>query len=115
MRTSVLGTLDFNGTQLYPYIQCLHVHRSSPDLDKVIKNTLEISAVTHADPRCAASCVAMTTAVAPPTSIHSLMSHLMKSPPTQQLALMLQGKYDPMKKHDNKALVEKAMEVSLSP
>ena len=32
-----------------------------------------------------------------------------------QLALMLQGKYDPMKDEGNKALVEEALEVSLSP
>lgn len=33
------------------------------DLDKVVANTSAISRVTHADPRCTASCVAMTTAV----------------------------------------------------
>eukprot|EP00731_Ephydatia_muelleri_P020413 Em0013g140a len=70
MRTSVLGVVNFN------------------NLDKVTSNTNEICAVTHADPRCAASCVAMTTT----------------------LALMLQGKYDPMKEEGNKALVAEALE-----
>ena len=46
MRTSVLGTMDFD------------------DLDKVIENTKRACKVTHADPRCVASCVAVTTAIA---------------------------------------------------
>ena len=33
------------------------------DLDKVIENTTTICKVTHTDPRCIASCVAVTTAV----------------------------------------------------
>ena len=33
------------------------------DLDKVWENTKEISLCTHADPRCTASCIAITTAV----------------------------------------------------
>ena len=33
------------------------------DLDKVWENTREISLTTHADPRCTASCIAITTAV----------------------------------------------------
>ena len=33
------------------------------DLDKVLENSKEISLTTHADPRCTASCVAITTAV----------------------------------------------------
>ena len=41
------------------------------DLPKVVQNTIEICKVTHADPRCIASCVAVTSAI----------------------ALMLQGKY----------------------
>ena len=46
MRTSVLGTMDFD------------------DLNKVIKNTKRACRVTHADPRCVASCVAVTIAIA---------------------------------------------------
>ncbi|XP_065827930.1 ADP-ribosylarginine hydrolase Tri1-like [Oscarella lobularis] len=46
MRTSILGALNFN------------------DIDKVIENTKRICLVTHADPRCLASCVAVTTAIA---------------------------------------------------
>ncbi|XP_028414474.1 uncharacterized protein LOC114537610 [Dendronephthya gigantea] len=53
MRTSILGTMEFH------------------NLDKVIENTKNACMVTHADPRCVASCVAVTTAI----------------------ALMLQGKY----------------------
>jgi len=34
------------------------------DLERVVKNTLAISKTTHADPRCSASCVAVTTAIA---------------------------------------------------
>ena len=33
------------------------------DIPKVVENTTEISKVTHADPRCTASCIAVTTAV----------------------------------------------------
>ncbi len=33
------------------------------DIERVVANTTEITNVTHADPRCAASCVATTTAV----------------------------------------------------
>ena len=46
MRTSILGIHDFG------------------DIDAVIANTKEACQVTHADPRCIASCVAVTTAVA---------------------------------------------------
>ncbi|XP_070558795.1 microtubule-associated protein 1B-like [Ptychodera flava] len=46
MRTSILG---------------IHQYQ---DIEKVINNTLEICKTTHADPRCAASCVAVTTAIA---------------------------------------------------
>lgn len=46
MRTSVLGIQDFG------------------DIDKVIANSTEACLVTHADPRCIASCVAVTTAIA---------------------------------------------------
>ena len=53
MRTSVLGTFQFH------------------DLDQVIANTTNACKVTHADPRCIASCIAVTMAI----------------------ALMLQGKY----------------------
>ncbi|XP_028414475.1 ADP-ribose glycohydrolase ARH3-like [Dendronephthya gigantea] len=46
MRTSILGTMEFY------------------DLDKVIENTKNACMVTHADPRCIASCVAVTIAIA---------------------------------------------------
>lgn len=46
MRTSVLGIPQFY------------------DLDAVAKNTKEICTVTHADPRCSASCIAVTVAIA---------------------------------------------------
>jgi ADP-ribosylglycohydrolase len=35
-----------------------------PDLEKVIENTKSACMVTHADPRCIASCVAVTIAIA---------------------------------------------------
>ena len=46
MRTSVLGIHDFG------------------NIDGVISNTMAACKVTHADPRCIASCIAVTTAVA---------------------------------------------------
>lgn len=46
MRTSILGTMQFH------------------DLEKVIENTKNACKVTHADPRCIASCVAVTVAIA---------------------------------------------------
>lgn len=46
MRTSVLGTMKFR------------------NLGKIIDNTKKACMVTHADPRCIASCVAVTTAIA---------------------------------------------------
>eukprot|EP01114_Cavostelium_apophysatum_P016108 TRINITY_DN4529_c0_g1_i1.p1 TRINITY_DN4529_c0_g1~~TRINITY_DN4529_c0_g1_i1.p1 ORF type:complete len:467 (-),score=84.35 TRINITY_DN4529_c0_g1_i1:18-1418(-) len=46
MRTSILGVVNFD------------------DLEKVVNNTKAISLTTHADPRCSASCVAVTTAIA---------------------------------------------------
>jgi ADP-ribosylglycohydrolase len=46
MRTSIFGILDYK------------------DIEKVIENTLCIAKVTHHDPRCLASCVATTTAIA---------------------------------------------------
>ena len=46
MRTSVLGIQDFS------------------DIKTVITNTEKACRVTHADPRCIASCVAVTTAIA---------------------------------------------------
>ena len=42
------------------------------DLEKVVANTSAISRVTHADPRCTASCVAMTTAVSSKSSMHCI-------------------------------------------
>lgn len=61
-------------------VSCLHVHVHifvlitsyyyvlihyllSSDIPKVVANTTEICKVTHADPRCVASCIAVTTAV----------------------------------------------------
>ena len=46
MRTSIVGTLQFY------------------DLEKVIANTTNACKVTHADPRCIASCIAVTIAIA---------------------------------------------------
>ena len=46
MRTSILGVHDFG------------------DINAVIENTKAACKVTHADPRCIASCVAVTTAIA---------------------------------------------------
>lgn len=46
MRTSILGVHEFG------------------DIDAVIANTMAACKVTHTDPRCIASCVAVTTAVA---------------------------------------------------
>lgn len=46
MRTSILGTIHFQ------------------DLSKVIENTKNACKITHADPRCVASCVAVTIAIA---------------------------------------------------
>ncbi|CAB4030974.1 Hypothetical predicted protein [Paramuricea clavata] len=46
MRTSILGTMQYH------------------DLPKVIENTKNACKVTHADPRCVASCVAVTMAIA---------------------------------------------------
>lgn len=46
MRTSILGVYNFG------------------DVDAVIENTKAACKVTHADPRCIVSCVAMTTAIA---------------------------------------------------
>jgi len=46
MRTSILGAVD------------------SEDLNKVIQNTTKICNVTHADPRCVASCIAITVPIA---------------------------------------------------
>ncbi|XP_011410575.2 PREDICTED: uncharacterized protein LOC105316948 [Amphimedon queenslandica] len=73
MRTSILGVLHFN------------------DLERVVSNTCAISRVTHADPRCTASCVAMTTAI----------------------ALMLQGRYDLSKKDQMKALIEESTKAGI--
>eukprot|EP01100_Stratorugosa_tubuloviscum_P013966 TRINITY_DN720_c0_g1_i1.p1 TRINITY_DN720_c0_g1~~TRINITY_DN720_c0_g1_i1.p1 ORF type:complete len:372 (-),score=186.10 TRINITY_DN720_c0_g1_i1:740-1855(-) len=46
MRTSVLGVVNFN------------------DIEKVVTNTREICLTTHADPRCLASAITVTTAIA---------------------------------------------------
>jgi ADP-ribosylglycohydrolase len=65
MRTAILGVLEFNR------------------LERVMENTREICLTTHADPRCLASCVAVTTAI----------------------ALMLQGKYNPHQPKELEQLV----------
>jgi ADP-ribosylglycohydrolase len=46
MRTSVLGVVNFN------------------DITQVVKQSVDIAIVTHADPRCVASCVALTSYIA---------------------------------------------------
>ena len=68
MRTSILGVLNFNGeTNAVPYLVLVVIFLLSKfcklDIPKVVANTTEISKVTHADPRCTASCIAVTTAV----------------------------------------------------
>jgi ADP-ribosylglycohydrolase len=70
MRTAILGVLEFN------------------KLERVKANTREVCLVTHADPRCLASCTAVTTAI----------------------ALILQGAYDPCKKVELNRLVTEAIE-----
>ena len=67
MRTSILGILNFNGKEnKHPYT-CVLRNSFILDISKVVANTTEICNVTHADPRCAASCIAVTTAV----SVHA--------------------------------------------
>lgn len=68
MRTSILGIQDFS------------------DIPTVIENTRQICKVTHADPRCIASCVAVTTAI----------------------ALMLQGKHCQGSGYDETKICEEA-------
>jgi len=57
------------------------------DIQKIIQNSRTISKTTHADPRCIASAVAISTTV----------------------ALILQGKYDPFKEDDLNMLVEEVL------
>ena len=70
MRTSILGVHNFG------------------DINAVIENTKAACKVTHADPRCIASCVVVTTAI----------------------AMMLQGKYfvEESGSYDVEALIETA-------
>jgi ADP-ribosylglycohydrolase len=72
MRTSVLGVMNFN------------------DLPKVIDNTKKIALATHADPRCVASCVAVTTAI----------------------AMMLQGNFDASKPDELNTLADQSMQLA---
>ena len=44
------------------------------DIPKVVANTVAIAEVTHADPRCKASCVAITVAVSSETILAMLMN-----------------------------------------
>lgn len=69
MRTSILGVLNFNG--MFLFLNVLYIFFTL-DLEKVVANTSAISRVTHADPRCTASCVAMTTAVSSKSSMHCI-------------------------------------------
>lgn len=76
--------------------------------------------MTHADPRCLASCVAVTTAVrffhsvdlgsmimnCVPGTVSTLLFHV------AQIALMLQGTHDPGKKKERENLVNEAIAVS---
>jgi ADP-ribosylglycohydrolase len=57
MRTAILGVLNFD------------------DIQKVIENTTELCHVTHADPRCLASCIAITVAIALILQGHSVATH----------------------------------------
>ena len=94
----------------------------TPDISKVVANTAEISKVTHADPRCTASCIAVTTAVS--GSLAIFMAHaaaLAGAWATQcqrskhlidsQIAMMLRSDFDLAKKDELKSLVEAAMKV----
>ena len=63
MRTSILGALNFNSLSINERASPLKQRAVFLDIDKVIENTKRICLVTHADPRCLASCVAVTTAV----------------------------------------------------
>ena len=68
MRTSILGVVSFDGIDtniyyLYKTINNVFVHKFFEDLQSVKENTEEICKTTHADPRCLASCIAVTTAV----------------------------------------------------
>ncbi len=71
-------------------------------------NTVEICKVTHADPRCAASCVTTTMAVRP----HNYCEIIMLKCMLVQIAQMLQGKFNPNKKDQLSALVKSSIEVS---
>ena len=51
-----------------------------PDVNNVVANTKEISQCTHADPRCTASCIAVTTVVSDRVSLGgSLMRNSLNS------------------------------------
>ena len=63
MRTSVLGALQFNGSHTHTCYISEFMCDSIPDIPAVVANTADIARVTHADPRCSASCAAVTTAV----------------------------------------------------
>ena len=78
------------------------------DLDKVWENTKEISLTTHADPRCTASCVAITTVVSIVQVVVVVMTTV-----TVQIALMLQGEYDVHKSKELSNLVNRSIQVDV--
>lgn len=82
-------------------------------LNRVVANTREVCLTTHADPRCLASCIAVTTAVRP--------LHIPAQPVVTllctcalQISLMLQGAHDPCSEEGLAALTEAALQVRTS-
>ena len=109
MRTSILGVLEFNSKHIW-YDRLVLVFPSS-GLARVVANTREVCLTTHADPRCLASCVAVTTAVRSfpiRQRERERDAHI-----SSQIALMLQGKYNPQSKKDLEQLVSESLAVSL--
>ena len=75
-------------------------------------NTREVCLVTHADPRCLASCTAVTTTVRAHTNAKFVCVYVCECIFLSQIALILQGAYDPCKKVELNRLVTEAIEVS---
>lgn len=78
-RSSFCSTLPHPPFLLFPLLYPYSSLSPLADVEMVKKNTMDICQVTHADPRCAASCIAVTTAV----------SHLLHSNPMKQHAWVL--------------------------
>ena len=115
MRTSIMGVLNFNGELsiiMDRSLSCSSDIVAISDVPKVVVNTTEISKVTHADPRCTASCIAVTTAVSRATlaTLCTLMTGYLCI--NDQIAMILRGDHNPSKKDGLKHLVEAALKVS---